>query len=418
MRYGLILIGSLLSLLILIPNINLYQPAFSLKQDTISPAILNQLRYLDHVIANGGAMRMQALFPEGAFLLYSLHTISWIQVAHRVKNDRQLFAQVVHTIEQGLADMENEIRNFSQVATLPAPGGVFFGGWLNWARGTYLALGLTDSSAKSIESLFKNDCGRIAAAYESSSTPYLESYESMAWPSDNVVAVACLRMHDFLYGATYSAVIKKWVDDVKQRLDGKTGMFPYQVDDLTGDCIEGAQANTQAVILYFLAELDPDFAAQQYRLYCNNFPADILGLHFIRHYPKGDKGIGNIDSGPVVFGIGSAATMVGQAPMRMFNDIERASRVDHSIDALGFPITWGNKTRYAFGLMPIADAFLVWSRLARVYTQKLPVIKEEKQHAFWRLKFHGFSAFALLAIWGVIFFIIIKHGPARRMMPE
>jgi hypothetical protein len=393
------LLGILFSLAIVIPNYNLHLPIAKQDSGVVSKNILSQLRYLDQVISNGGAGRMQRLFPEGAFFLYALHTLSWIQVAHRSKSDKRLFDEAVRHGQEGLAAMEKEIAAFPELAGLPLPNGAFFGGWLNWARGTYLALGFNDGYAKTLENALKIDCASIAAAYEKSSTPYLESYHGMAWPSDNIVVIASLRMHDFLYGERYSSVIKKWVVEVKKRLDDKTGMIPYQVDAGTGNCTDGAEANALAVILCYLAELDPEFAAQQYRLYCSQFPVDILGLNLLRHYPKGKKGFGNIDSGPVLFGIGSAATIVGSAPMRIFKDYERAYRIEHSIDALGFPITLGNTTRYAFGLMPIADAFLVWSKLSHVYTQQVPVIQESGHHRFWQWKFHLFSLFALIAVW-------------------
>jgi hypothetical protein len=407
-----IAVASLVTLLLLIANINLCRPPVSTNATGVDSRILSQLAYLDFCVAHDGPARMQALYPEGAFFMHMLHTLSWIQVARRVPVESELRRAAVGKGMAGLRAMELDLDAFPEVRALSPPNGAFFGGWVNWTRGALLSLRVRDTVMVGVETDFKHSCELIGAAYDSSCTPFLDSYQGMCWPSDNVVAVASLRMYDHLFGERYDATIRRWVSLTKGRLDPVTGMVPYQTVSGTGACLEGAEGNTEAIIIRFLAELDPAFATEQYVRYCRSFPATRLGLHLVREYPAGKRGRGNIDSGPVIWGIGSAATIVAPVAMRLFGDFERTTRVEQSIDALGFPMSWDGRTRYALGLMPVADAFLVWSKLECCYTQDVPVVKESQPERWWRTPFCSISLVLCTSAWGAA--AVLLGGSRRR----
>ncbi len=342
---------------------------------------------------------MQALFPEGAFFCHALRSLAWTRVAADAPRDGALFRSALDAARRGLDSMESQLDAFPSTEGLSPTHGVFFAGWINWTRGAILSLGVRDSAGTEMETAFRRDCDSIAAAFSSAGTPYLESYPEMSWPSDNVVCIAALRMHDFLYGAKFVPVISEWLLKAKQRLDPVTGMIPYQSHPFDGIPMEGAHGNSQAVILVFLAEIDPVFASEQYRLYARTFPAHPLGLWLAREYPKQKRGLGNIDSGPVLFGVGSAATMVAMAPMRVFGDAQAADAVRSSIDALGLPFTMAGKRRYALGMLPVADAFLSWAETVAPYTGRIAAAPSLFPHKAWRLPFLALSAVIVSLVW-------------------
>lgn len=392
-----ILLSSLLSLVLASMAWRYCRPA----PGTEAPdgRILEQLAYLEWSADHGGPARMQALFPEGAFFCHTLRSLAWTQVAARSPSDGESFKAALASARRGLDSMEAQLKAFPYTRELRPAYGAFFSGWINWTRGAILSLRPQDPADSSLREDFLAACDTLAETLAGSPTPYLESYADMAWPSDNVVGVAALRMRDFLYGEKYAGLEADWIRQVGDRLDPVTGMIPYRVDPLSGRPMEGAHGNSQAVILTFLAEIDPGFAASQYRAYLAAFRARPLWLWLAREHPLGQSGAGNIDSGPVLFGAGSAATMVALAPLRMFGDHATAHAVRVSIDALGFPFTYGGKRRYAFGAMPVADAFLAWAETAAPYSRDLPAAAGTVPGKAWRIPFLAVLAILAASAW-------------------
>ncbi|MFB7876669.1 hypothetical protein ACFC06_15560 [Nocardia sp. NPDC056064] len=148
------------------------------------------------------------------------------------------------------------------------------------------------------------------------------AYPGQSWPVDSTVAIASLRLHDTLTDARFAPVIDRWLNDAKAHLDPATGLLPHQVSAFDGSMTTAARATSQTIILRFLPDIDPLFAAQQY----TRFRAEFLG----------------------------------------------------------FPITLPGTKRYAFGAMPIGDAFVAWSATARPLTTAPPPAHGHL-HWWWRL---------------------------------
>ena len=69
-------------------------------------------------------------------------------------------------------------------------------------------------------------------------------------------------------------------------------------------------------------------------------------------------------------------------------------------EAVAAPIRWGATKRYEFRLLPVGDAFLVWSKTSRPWIETwsaagLPRIVEE----WWRLPLHGASLLITVSAW-------------------
>jgi hypothetical protein len=46
-----------------------------------------------------------------------------------------------------------------------------------------------------------------------------------------------------------------------------------------------------------------------------------------------------------------------------FNENTIAKKISNQIETVGFPISFSGEKKYLFGSIPIADAFILWSRL-------------------------------------------------------
>ncbi|MDF1697554.1 MAG: hypothetical protein P1U56_17045 [Saprospiraceae bacterium] len=123
----------------------------------------------------------------------------------------------------------------------------------------------------------------------------------------------------------------------------------------------------------FLVEIDEIFTREQFQLYKKHFLDKRLGLYGVREHPKGVNSSGDIDSGPVIWGIGGAASVVGQRAMWKNGAIEEAKSIRNNLESFGMTITFNEKKKYLLGALPIADAFLCWSNSVEMHPVQVGV---------------------------------------------
>jgi hypothetical protein len=175
--------------------------------------------------------------------------------------------------------------------------------------------------------------------------------------------MASLRLHDVLLPARFGPTAERWLAGVRARLDPQTGLLPHRVDPGTGAPAEVARGTSQSMITRFLREIDPAFGRAQYLRFRELFVTRPLGLGpAVREYPRGTDGAGDVDSGPLVFGASLSATVVTIGAARVQGDDGLATALAGYGDLAGLPLSTPWTKRYGFGLVPVGDAFIAWSK--------------------------------------------------------
>jgi hypothetical protein len=170
--------------------------------------------------------------------------------------------------------------------------------------------------------------------------------------------------------------------------------MPHQVTPIS----TGARGTSQTLIHRFLLEIDPGFARSQYEVFREKF---VTGLGpAVREFPEGVDGSGDVDSGPLVLGVSLSATTVGLGAARVQHD-PLAGVLAREGDLLGVPVTGLHTKRYALGLVPIGDAFLVWSATARPFaTSEQPELS--MRFPAWWLPWLVLVWLPSLVLWGFV----------------
>ena len=211
-------------------------------------------------------------------------------------------------------------------------------------------------------------------------------------------AVVSMKSYNDLYEPKYGQVIDRWVKNVKGRLDLQTKMIPHKVN-LDGTAVDGPRGSSISLIIRLLAEIEPDFAREQYGLYKEKFVTTTFGLPSVREYPKGQSGMGDIDSGPVIFGVGFAGTIVAIGLFSKLGDVALAQQQYKTIHAFGFAVKSAEKKKYVLGLLPIADAFIAWGRATDLNSKN----SAELTKSTWRIEFHVISVFVIVMLWSIFY---------------
>ena len=84
----------------------------------------------------------------------------------------------------------------------------------------------------------------------------------------------------------------------------------------------------------------------------------------MREYPPGEGGPGDIDSGPVILGIGFSSTGFALAGARTFGDRERFQSLYRTAYLIGSPLERGGLRNYVCG-GPLGNAILFAMLTAR-----------------------------------------------------
>ncbi|WP_428961867.1 hypothetical protein [Micromonospora fluostatini] len=335
------------------------------------PGVRRQLTFLRAALADGAGERAQELFPEGYFFAHALYGLTWVESGLRRPAGER--AEALREARWALDRLDSPAGRAPFSPDLTPAYGVFYLGWTNWLRGGMLALQPADRRDPADLRRFAADSAALGAAFAAAPTPYLAAYPGQAWPVDSTVAVASLRLHDTLLPPRFGGTVGRWLDGVRQRLDPTTGLMPHRVDPVTGEPVEVARGTSQSMIHRFLVDVDPDFAREQYLRFRDRFVVSPLRLGpAVREYPVGTSGAGDVDSGPLLLGVSLSATVVTLGAAQARGDDRLARGLANYGELAGLPLDTPWTKRYAFGAMPIGDAFLAWAKTARPWVAAAP----------------------------------------------
>ncbi len=226
------------------------------------------------------------------------------------------------------------------------------------------------SGDRKYDELIHQVAAALIESFGESDQGVLPSYPDMWWLTDNFVAMSALARYAQSFSEDISALKDKLVRSVKSRyLDEGTGLFATYVQPAGGKVLQGAQGISVMYGLHFLADFDEEFAAEQYRLAKRHLIRTGLGFGAVREFPEGAQGTGDVDSGPVILGLGPSASgfAIGAAARMgdrdVFESLLRASRF------AGMPTFEGGKLRYRT-MPPVGQAVILFGK-----TLKMPPLQ-------------------------------------------
>jgi hypothetical protein len=382
LRWSRRVIAVLISVCALAGVVRLVAPATAGPTDE-PPGVQRQLEFLRTALDEGAGEEAQSLFPEGYFFLHVLYGLSWVEIGMREPAGERSAALREARDALGRLDSPSGRAPFS--AELVPSYGVFYRGWTNWLRGGVLSLQPAGQRDPAELHRFTEDSADLGAAFDASVSPYLEAYPGQAWPVDSVVAMASLRLHDTVAPPRFAGTVERWLQEVGQRLDPRTGLIPHRADPGTGDAAEVARGSSQSLIHRFLGEIDPVFAGAQYLRFRELYVVSPLGLGpAVREYPDGMDGPADVDSGPLPLGVSLSASAVTIGAAQVHGDGPLAAALADYAELVGLPVDTPWTKRYAFGLLPIGDAFLAWSKTARPWVGPSPSPPPASISWWWR----------------------------------
>ncbi len=331
-----------------------------------------QMRSIERRLSMGEDEILILLIPEGTLFCNSLYGFGLVSLALTRADDIEFKTHVLRKIEWLLKRVEKleERHPFNLNSKLKPSGGIIIAGHGNLLRAGYALLGGKD---KDILATYDSRSKEIYDAFISGKTAFPECYEGHTWAQDSVYALESLRMHDTLYGTAYSAAWRRWAASIEKHVDPTTGLMVAQIDPATDQSIEGPRGCALAWGLSYMPGFAPEFSKSQYEIFRTNWFVPFLGCLGIHEWNHGIATPTNFHAGPVILGLGAAASGIGIAASRANQDHVSWNKLLRSLEFFGLPtINCAGEKAYFFNLSLLSDVVAFWGKTITPWSKAAP----------------------------------------------
>lgn len=189
-----------------------------------------------------------------------------------------------------------------------------------------------------------------------------ESYPDESWLFCNSIALASIKVGDYLDGTDHSEFFAKWLASAKANLiDKETGLLVSSFDFEGKRISDGPEGSTIWLVAHCLKLLDPEFAAEQYKLATKHLRTSMGYFGYAYEWPGG-TGHDDVDSGPIIplLNLSAGSTGLAFVGAATFGDREYLAALYRSLELGAFPVYDSLGVRYCAS-NTVGDAVLLYS---------------------------------------------------------
>lgn len=186
----------------------------------------------------------------------------------------------------------------------------------------------------------------LARRYTQADFPYLMTYPGQRYTADNMVAMAAVALSDIGRPPRQVALLAHYIAYTRRLVDEDSGLVAFTVtrDGELRTYGRGSGVGWNAIYLPFI---DEPFALEQTTRLRTRMTMPIgLGLSGICEFDLCAQGFGDVDSGPLLFGVSPAGTGFGIAAARRSGDAAWLAGLLATAESFGFSFEWAGKRRY------------------------------------------------------------------------
>jgi hypothetical protein len=198
---------------------------------------------------------------------------------------------------------------------------------------------------------------RVLARLEASLNEHgiLETYPNEFFPVDNSLFVGALGLHTQATGISHAEAIEKFEKTVRTQWLDPSGYLVQAVDQ-KGVPRDRARGSGTALASFALAQGAPALSRDLWLSLRKHGFKSVLGFGGVREYPTA-SGPGDVDSGPVIFGLGVSASGFAMGAARSHGDEAAFNALYASAHFMGVPVDGDKRRNFVTG-GPIGQAIL------------------------------------------------------------
>lgn len=207
----------------------------------------------------------------------------------------------------------------------------------------------------------------LASRLRASKIALIETYPREVYPVDNAAVIGSIALHHEntgtdhgeLLAAEYAALRERYTDPV-------SGLLYQCVDAITGEPYDKPRASGTALAAYFLSfGIDDSLSRELYNALRLKTSVEVLGFGMVNEYPDNvNAGAGDIDSGPVLFGLSFSGTGFAMSSARIHGDEDFYVGIYRILYLVGSPYDANRKRNFVTG-GPLGNAIMLAMLTAR-----------------------------------------------------
>lgn len=161
----------------------------------------------------------------------------------------------------------------------------------------------------------------------------------MRWAADQAAILKSLWLCDQNHQTNFHAEpAERWLSFMSEHMtDAETGLFQTEAMRVKRYSRQ-PRGCAQAYMIHYLQSFAPEAAAEQWDLFKQHMLVNTAGFTGFREYLPSYSGKWTPDSGPIVRGIGVAATGLGLKAARAIGDSDTHAKLRRSVDRVLFAI--------------------------------------------------------------------------------
>jgi hypothetical protein len=268
------------------------------------------------------------MFPLGQLFPFLYPAMGYVNVALREPERKE------HCIEQARKLLDVAIEKAA--ASVRAPNGrldelesyrghAVMLGQLNLALGAYYLIA-DDNHYDAIHARLSDVLHE--ALVEANGAP-IKSFPYNSWPFDTIPVLLSLKLYDLKTWQDRSGgVINRHLAWVREHATDPALGLPYsRINENTGAGLEAPRGCDLSFRVCLLQELDPVYAKELYTRYVESYWLERGVFAGFAEWPKGSVKFMDMDSGPIIMGIGLGATGLGLGTVIAMDDQARLNRL-------------------------------------------------------------------------------------------
>jgi hypothetical protein len=349
---------------LLIASTVLTTSKIGLPKTPINKSDYKRANYLEEIINNPSRnleiFSLNKYNPEWSLFTLSFSSYAFANIA---ESDTLYTQRATQNIDNAIQKaLSPSVYNFSGFEGFPinecTGDHAIYLGHLNLMLGSYKKT----SNDPKYDGLHTEITEHLSTSIKESPFHNIESYPGFIWPADNSVAVASIELYDQLHETNYS-VSEEWTSWINNNfLDEKTGLMNSQMNPSTGESLDGPRGCSLAWTTIFSDIYDEDFAKNQYDKLKSHFSTSLFGLTAFRERPFGEsQGRGDIDSGPIFLGYGTAATGIATGAANAVEDNATYQSLKLTSNLFSTEVKTDSTQHYNYNT-PLSDAMMLYFR--------------------------------------------------------
>ncbi len=184
-----------------------------------------------------------------------------------------------------------------------------------------------------------------------------ETYPGEAYPPDMAMVAGSIALHDCALGRPERAFMPGWRASFRRYIDRESGLLYQAASARSAATIGPPRGSGTALAAYATAFADRELSRELY-VGLRRQALSVLGFGMMREYPASQRGDGDIDSGPVLLGVGVSATGFALSAARLHGDRDLFTELYRTVELFGVPLRDGQGRHFMSG-GPLGNAILL-----------------------------------------------------------